>query len=238
MSSHSNKFSDPTVFGPGLWFSIHTYAIRATTKARKHAFIDYMEMIAESLKCETCRMHATKYITENPMDRYIDDLFRWTWIFHNAVNQRLKKEELDYNTAHKLYANADTGICRSDCGADATTSQGSQGSPPIGVSAGKVDPKSSVHIPGSSEFARKVDPKFIPETSLLTTVLPPPMPKVPKGSSDQVRYVPTSARTNQRFPAVAPFPIQSSAQLTVGQSATQLTVGQKRLSFRVQPNNM
>ena len=145
----------------------------------------------------------------SPRIRWINiynDLFRWTWIFHNAVNKRLKKEELDKKTAYNLYANAETGICRFDCGADATSSQGSQGSQPIGVSAGKADPK-----------------------SLLTTVLPPPMPKIPKGSSDQVRYVPTSARTNQRLSAGALAPIQSGAQLTVGQSPTQLTVVRKAI---------
>ena len=183
-----SKFTDPAVFGPGLWFSIHTYAIRATTNARKQAFIEYMEMIAGSLKCETCRIHAMKYIAENPMDRYIDDLFRWTWNFHNAVNKRLERGELDYNTAYNLYANADNGVCRSDCGGEKTSPSGEkESSQPIGVSAGK-------------------------STSLLTTVLPPPKPPRPaykSNSQDQVRYVPTSARTNQ-----------------------------KRPSFRVQPNNI
>lgn len=198
-----SKFTDPAVFGPGLWFSIHTCAIRATTNAKKQAFIEYMEMIASSLKCENCRMHATKYIAENPMDRYIDDLFRWTWIFHNAVNRRLEKSELDYNTAYNLYINADTGVCRSDCGEKISPSSGGLGGEkinssekemhqPIGVSAGK-------------------------STSLLTSVLPPPKPPRPvyknylfeNNPPEKIRYVPTSARTNQ-----------------------------KKSSFRVQPNNI
>jgi hypothetical protein len=42
-------------------------------------------------------------------------LFKWAWLFHNAVNQRLKKPIVSWSEAKRMYS-PDEGVCTSDCG--------------------------------------------------------------------------------------------------------------------------
>lgn len=118
------KFSDPEVFGPGTWMSIHTYALDATTPERKKEFAHYIRVITSNLKCDTCKMHATKYVQDHPPERFFNikdekshaeiGCFKWSWIFHNDVNERIGKKKLDFNTALMMYVSS--GNTCTDCG--------------------------------------------------------------------------------------------------------------------------
>lgn len=117
--------TDPTYVGPGTWNIIHRFARRATTPSLENQFIEMMKIICQEFPCKVCRGHCTEYITNNPLEQYKgikDDkeligMFLWSWKFHNAVNLRLKKPLMSWETAINLYspeaANSDT--CSSKC---------------------------------------------------------------------------------------------------------------------------
>jgi len=119
MTGEDDRLSDPKVFGPGMWSSIHIYAAEATTPERKNCFIDFITVLFSNLKCLNCRQHATAYLERHPPRDVIDEpdgLFRWTWMMHNVVNRRLGKPELSFEEASKLFLNGDEGVCAVNCG--------------------------------------------------------------------------------------------------------------------------
>jgi hypothetical protein len=118
-----NKISNPNTFGPGIWYCIHTMAKDATTEEKKIKFKSFVEQVISSLPCQTCLDHAIDYYKSNPLDRFWNisedgeqiGLFKWTWTFHNTVNNRLKKPFVSWENAKMLYSK-DTGVCTSSCG--------------------------------------------------------------------------------------------------------------------------
>lgn len=112
--------SDPKVFGPGMWYVIHNTAL----KMGEETFSDWIYITLSSIPCLKCRTHAMEYLKQNPLDLFKDvydeedgelvGMFKWSWNFHNTVNQKLKKSTLDYRTAYRMYRNE--SICSSDCG--------------------------------------------------------------------------------------------------------------------------
>lgn len=93
-------------YGPGVWFSIHLLALNAQDTCSKKVFIKYMERLKETFPCAKCRKHMERYMNANPIQEFWDKengFFKWSWIFHNAVNIRLGKKFLDYEEALNLY---------------------------------------------------------------------------------------------------------------------------------------
>jgi len=118
-------FTNPKYIGPGVWFSIHTLARRATTYETKKAFVAYMNELRTAFPCPTCRGHLNKYLDTHSFEQYWNirqastgediGFFRYAWEFHNAVNIRLKKPLMDFETAKALYYDGDSGTCAADC---------------------------------------------------------------------------------------------------------------------------
>ena len=102
---------DPTVWGPKLWFFIHTIALNFPDNPSFEDIKNY-EMFFENLKyiipCETCRMHYTQRLAVNPVSKYLTDantLFIYTIDLHNEVNKSLGKKIYSYENVAKLYKN-------------------------------------------------------------------------------------------------------------------------------------
>lgn len=122
--SSSVKFGgdNKKVWGPGHWYIIHTLARDASNEEKKNDFCKMMDHISKNLPCKECQGHCQEYLKANPMKPYWQimeegkdiGLFKWAWTFHNAVNKRLDKPYLDWNTAKKMYF-TDDGICTSTC---------------------------------------------------------------------------------------------------------------------------
>jgi len=123
--NEEDKLADPTKVGPGTWFSMHRMAIKAKTPEKKQAFIEFINDICDNFKCLKCRGHCQAYIKTNPPSEFMNikdektgediGMFKWSTVFHNAVNVRLGKPVMDYATAYSLYADADFGVCAKDC---------------------------------------------------------------------------------------------------------------------------
>jgi hypothetical protein len=121
MNSSDKRHNQPEVFGPGLWFAIHTMALDATTESLKQAFVVYINSLCDRFPCKTCQPHFKKFIHDNPLDRYWytshgKDIgfFTWTWELHNSVNRRIGKAEVSLKDALAFYQ-SDKGVC-TDCG--------------------------------------------------------------------------------------------------------------------------
>ena len=109
----SNKIlSDPKIIGSGLWLNIHLKAKRATDETGKRDFVNDMNMYYEEFPCENCRKHIREYMDSHPFEPLWNmknengreiGMFKWSWMFHNAVNTRLRKPYLDWNTACEMY---------------------------------------------------------------------------------------------------------------------------------------
>lgn len=114
--------SDSKIWGPGVWFTLHVYALDADTYEKIINFIYYVKLLLPKLPCDKCREHALQYLENNPIENYfyVKDnegirrgMFKWTWTFHNAVNTRLGKMVIDYDTAIDIYE--DPAICTDSC---------------------------------------------------------------------------------------------------------------------------
>ena len=119
--------TDPKYVGPGTWNVIHRRAYNATTTKLQIIFIEFMKDICYGFPCVVCKDHCTEYIKNHPMEEYTGvsiningkpvllGLFIWTWKFHNAVNARLKKPIMSWNTAYNLYSTTEVLVCSKNC---------------------------------------------------------------------------------------------------------------------------
>lgn len=86
-----------------LWHKIHTTALQVSDLDR---FAAWIWAVAKDLPCSECKYHMLEYITQHPPTTAAGQerpAFYWTWQFHNAVNRRLGKPEVDYTTALQSY---------------------------------------------------------------------------------------------------------------------------------------
>ena len=117
-----SKVANPKKYGP-YWYLIHKKAFNAKSLPEKEDFVRFVEWVISILLCEECHEHSTKYIKENPIRSFFHvkdersgaeiGCFKWSWIFHNVVNRRLGKKEIDWITALSMYSSDEK--CK-DCG--------------------------------------------------------------------------------------------------------------------------
>lgn len=103
--------SDPRVWGPAFWFTLHNGSARYPIKAspicaeRMKGFILGMPVM---IPCEKCQDHATSYIEANycRLNEIVsgrDQLFNFFVSFHNSVNERYDKPKMSNDDAYTLY---------------------------------------------------------------------------------------------------------------------------------------
>lgn len=118
-----SKFTDPKVFGPGVWFLIHTCAKESITEDKKRFFVSLLQLIERNLGCEKCKLHMSEYMKNNPINPYWNlinekkeqiGMFNWSWKFHNSVNSKLSRPILDWETAYSMYYETPS-ICSKGC---------------------------------------------------------------------------------------------------------------------------
>jgi len=119
----SLALTDPKYIGPGMWYDIHLKAYEATDNQKINDFIEHMNLLAEKFPCKACRNHINEYMNTHPFDdlKYLENkdgrkigMFKWAWLFHNAVNTRLHKPLVDWETAWSMYDEEPT-VCSKNC---------------------------------------------------------------------------------------------------------------------------
>jgi len=125
--SDYRDYTDPKYTGPGTWNVIHRTAYNAQTHEQQLQFIIFMKLICKGFPCKICKGHCTEYIASHPMEDYLDvlieiegkklalGLFIWSWKFHNAVNARLNKPLMTWDTAYNLFSDTESLVCSKHC---------------------------------------------------------------------------------------------------------------------------
>lgn len=117
MVNHS-KLHNQNYIGPGIWYKMHLDGVWADTDEKKRCVIDQIKYLQANFPCGECKEHFADYIRTHPLELTLgkspESLFLWTFNFHNAVNYRLKKPQVSYDDAKKIfYGNSE--FCASDC---------------------------------------------------------------------------------------------------------------------------
>lgn len=117
--------TDPKLSGPPVWYIIHSTAFASRDRESTERFICTMKNICNNFPCKHCKGHCQDYINKHPIEKEPESsydgkkttMFMWSWKFHNAVNQRLNKPIINFETAYKLYdtSNPDNAICSKNC---------------------------------------------------------------------------------------------------------------------------
>ena len=100
---------DPTVWGPKLWFVIHTMALNYPdnpTYDDKRNYETFFNSLKFVIPCDKCRVHYTERINKNPIINHLensDSLFRYTIELHNDVNKSLGKRTYIYDEVIEIY---------------------------------------------------------------------------------------------------------------------------------------
>lgn len=108
-----NNFSNPKVWGPAYWFSLHTSAINYPENPSsifKERMKGRILAIPFEIPCPACRPHASAFIEQhkgqlNQIVNSRKNLFNFYVDFHNKVNERYGKKKYTYKEAWDLYMN-------------------------------------------------------------------------------------------------------------------------------------
>ena len=103
---------DPTVWGPKLWFALHTmtfnYPIKPTYQDKRH-YHDLFEILKHTIPCDICKQHYREHLQVNPISPHLDSrdsLVRWLVDVHNSVNKSLGKPILNMDQVVEIYRQA------------------------------------------------------------------------------------------------------------------------------------
>ena len=102
-------------FGPGVWHSIHVTGAWADNVEKFNFFCRWVRNQIENLPCQDpCAKDARIYFLSDPPEK-AEDAFVWSWRFHNSVNRKLGKPEMDYSNARQLYLDGGIKNCHGEC---------------------------------------------------------------------------------------------------------------------------
>jgi hypothetical protein len=108
----SLNLSNPKVWGPSFWFTLHNGSLNYPIKASPiiiNKMKGFINGIPYMLPCKDCAEHARVYIhnnqhTLNDVCKTRDTLFCFYVDFHNYVNERYGKPIMSCDDAKKLYS--------------------------------------------------------------------------------------------------------------------------------------
>lgn len=143
---------DPAVWGPPLWSSIHTLALKADSDGHEGlvAFKEFLNSLTFLLPCNNCRHDYSKYCSTNPPPEAYD-CFGWTVRLHNFVNRRLGKsgEPVTEAAAREIWTSR---ACNYNCTAGGVVPVGT-GEPSTGGPSGAMRGPSTVGTSSANGMA-------------------------------------------------------------------------------------
>lgn len=104
--------SNPKVWGPPFWYTLHVSAAHYPLEASplvKERMKGRILSIPYEIPCPTCRDHASAFVEKHrdTLDKIVSgkhDLGKFYVDFHNAVNKRYGKPEWSYKQAYDYYS--------------------------------------------------------------------------------------------------------------------------------------
>lgn len=106
---NGRSYSEPQIFGPYLWFILHTTAAalpESLNQRQQGSFNAFIKNFPVMIPCQVCREHAYTYILKTiPYTKIStkEDIFRYFWTFHNFVNSRVANAKIPFVKAKHLY---------------------------------------------------------------------------------------------------------------------------------------
>lgn len=105
------RLVNPAIVGPGQWYTLHSLAAFCDTNPSKYraTFAAFLADFISKIRCEKCKNHATLFLAQHPIDPNVRqnqqplDMFKWTWFFHNKVNERLQKSYVSWEDAVSIF---------------------------------------------------------------------------------------------------------------------------------------
>lgn len=112
------EVQDASIFaGPATWMMLHSMA--ATYEpSQKESFTQLITGIQNNFPCKRCRDNFIKHLKELPLHNYLgnrDELFLWTYLMHDKVNQLKHVKSPPLQNVKKYYFES-LGIECSNCG--------------------------------------------------------------------------------------------------------------------------
>ena len=99
---------NPKVWGPKLWFSLHTITLnypKKPTYKHKKIYNNFFINLQYILPCSSCAVNYKKHLDKYPIKENLDcrkDLVLWLIKIHNEVNKQLGKPTIKASEALKI----------------------------------------------------------------------------------------------------------------------------------------
>lgn len=125
--SRLERYSNPRVIGPGVWWLIHALCGKAVKTGEKEDFIMaylLIKFIRDNFPCKNCREHIQIFCEKNPIENFkygeekeydSKGLFHWSYLLHSNANSYTGKENEDYDDVLQYFL--EDNVCQ-DCGED------------------------------------------------------------------------------------------------------------------------
>jgi hypothetical protein len=104
---------DPSVWGPHVWATMHTLALKSDADNEIKAFSDFLNSLTYLLPCDTCRNEYSKWFGAQRPE--LGHAFEWTVKLHNFVNGKLSKVQVGLEEARDLWQ---SDHCSYKCGVE------------------------------------------------------------------------------------------------------------------------
>ena len=97
------------IWGPHLWFSLHTMSFNYPLKPNfedKQYYKDFFTNLQHVIPCSVCKKNYIRHLKEHPINNYLDNrstLVYWVIDMHNMVNGEIGKKILSYEVVIKKY---------------------------------------------------------------------------------------------------------------------------------------
>ncbi len=97
------------IWGPNLWFSLHTMSFVYPLKPSendKNNYKLFFSSLQYTIPCSVCRKNYIRHLKEYPIDKHLEsrkELVYWLIDLHNIVNGETGKKNLSYDTVINKY---------------------------------------------------------------------------------------------------------------------------------------
>tara|TARA_B100001094_G_scaffold307187_1_gene338675 strand:+ start:697 stop:1116 length:420 start_codon:yes stop_codon:yes gene_type:complete len=100
----------PNDWGPPLWKKIHQFSMVYNPETNNST--EFINHIKRVIPCNNCKKHIEEYVEKHDIvqsSKSREELQKYFFKFHNAVNKRLNKKQISYHQFLTLYDKDYTG---------------------------------------------------------------------------------------------------------------------------------
>lgn len=128
VANNRTKKMKTSVWGPSAWRFLHAISFAFPDKPSledREAAKSLLQSLTRLLPCEDCKTHFAKNLANTNLDAVVQSkasFASWLVDFHNAVNMRLGKSNVDFETVAHEFEDVCTNSCHDPSPQTCTTS--------------------------------------------------------------------------------------------------------------------